>query len=220
MQNRELTVKGVGKVSVAPDLIVLVMKLETTETEYEQTMRCASAHIDALSAAIVSAGHDSKKLKTTDYHIGMKHEEYKETDTWEKRFIGYSCTHELSLEFDFDMEKLDITIGAIAMCEANPNFDVKFSVKDHDAVSEQLLEKAIENATWKATVLARAANVNLGAIQRIDYNWGELHLYSETKVVSGKIRRPNIRETIGMGSVIEPENVKLSDTATIVWAIE
>jgi uncharacterized protein YggE len=86
-------------------------------------------------------------------------------------------------------------------------------------VSEKLLENAVENAKWKATVLAKAAGVKLGAIQRIDYNWSDIHLYSNTNyMLCESAAAYSADNTIDID--IEPEDIKVSDTATVVWAIE
>ena len=180
MNNRELVVKGIGKAAAAPDLIVLTLNLEIIEPDYEKTIQRSAEVIDALRAAVASAGHDGKELKTSSFNINSKYERYQEKDTWKQRFVGYACSHGLRLEFDLDMPKLGATLGAIAGCDADPNFNIKFSIKDPNAVSERLLESAVENAKWKAAVLAKAAGVTLGAIQRIDYNWSDVHLYSQT----------------------------------------
>jgi len=218
MNNRELVVKGIGKAAATPDLIVLNINLEVTEPDYERTMQRSAEMLDALRTAITSAGHDGKELKTTSFSINTKYESYKEKDTYKQRFVGYVCSHGLRLEFDLDMSILATTLGLIARCEADPNFNIKFSVKDPNAVSEQLLESAVANAKWKATILAKSAGVALGAIQRIDYNWSDIHLYSETDY--------NVCEAAPLGGsafkdiAIEPEEINVSDTATVVWAIE
>ena len=218
MSNRELVVKGIGKSAAAPDLIVLTMNIEVTEPNYEKTMRRGTEVIDTLRAAIVSAGHDGKELKTTSFNINTKHESYKEKDVWKQHFVGYTCSHGLKLEFDLDMPKLGATLGAIAGCDAEPNFNIKFSIKDPNAVSEQLLENAVENAKWKATVLAKAAGVKLGEIQRIDYNWSEVHLFSPTNY---QFSDAMVCEAAAPMSIeIEPEDINVSDTATVVWALE
>ena len=175
--------------------------------------------IDTLRAAIVSAGHDGKELKTTSFNINTKHERYQEKEVWKQRFVGYSCTHGLKLEFDLDMRKLSATLGAIAGCDADPEFNVRFSIKDPNAVSEQLLENAVENAKWKATVLAKAAGVKLGVIQRIDYNWNDVHLYSNTNYMLCESAAAYSADN-AMDIDIEPEDINVSDTATVVWAIE
>jgi uncharacterized protein YggE len=219
MNNRELVVKGIGKAAVAPDLIVLTMSLEVCEFDYEQTMRRGSEMIETLRAAIVPVGHDSKELKTTSFNINTKYESYQENKAWKQRFIGYNCSHGLRLEFDLDMPMLGATLGAIANCAVNPNFNIKFSIKDPNAVSEELLASAVENAKWKAAVLAKAGGITLGLIKRIDYNWGELHLYSNTDMVM-EDRAMCCAEAAPMSIDIEPEEINVNDTVTIVWAIE
>ena len=218
MMNRELVVKGIGKATTSPDLIVLNMNLEVSAPDYEKTMRCSTEMLDKLRAAVVSAGHDGKELKTTNFNINTKYESYRENGGHKQRFAGYVCYHGLKLEFDLDMPMLGATLGAIAKCEANPNFNIKFSIKDPTAVSEQLLEDAVENAKRKATVLAKAAGVSLGAIQRIDYNWSEHHLYSRTDYQFNELMVCEAASPMAMD--IEPEDINVSDTATVVWAIE
>ena len=217
MNNKEIVVKGIGKTSASPDLIVLNLNLEVSDRDYESTMRRSSEMLDMLRAAIVSAGHDGKELKTTSFTINTKYESYRENGGHKQRFAGYACYHGLKLEFDLDMKALGATLGAIAMCEAKPNFNIRFSIKDPNAVSEQLLESAVENAKWKATVLAKSAGVKLGSLQRIDYNWSDLHLYSQTDY--HLCEEMVCEASAPMAMDIEPEDIHVSDTATVVWAI-
>jgi len=116
------------------------------------------------------------------------------------------------------MKLLGVTLGAIAACEANPRFSIRFSIKDASAISAELLENAIENAKWKADILAKSAGVNLGEILRIDYSWSEHHFYSNTdmKVAEDMLY---LSEAAPMAVDIEPDDINVSDTATVVWAI-
>jgi len=219
MNNREIVVKGIGKATAAPDLILVNMTLEVSEPDYEKTMQRGAEMLGALREAVISAGHEGKELKTTSFNINTKYESYNEDNIWKQRFAGYTCTHELKLEFDLEMQKLGATLGAIAKCEADPNFNIEFSVKDRNAVSERLLESAVENAKDKARVLAKAAGVALGEIRRIDYNWSDIRLYSNTdmQMSYGALRAA---DAAPMAIDMEPEDISVSDAATVVWAID
>ena len=216
MSNREIVVKGIGKASATPDLLIIEMALESKRMDYEETMLQSAEMIASLRAAIESAGHDGRELKTTSFNINTRYESYRESGGHKQRFAGYVCSHRLKLEFDLDMKKLGLTLGAIARCKAAPDFSIKFSVKDPDAVSEQLLTNAVENAKAKAEILAESAGVKLGAIQRIDYNWGELQLYSKTYM--DVLYCAETSGSYDMG--IEPEDIDLTDTVTVVWVME
>jgi uncharacterized protein YggE len=221
LDNREIVVKGIGKVSTSPDLLVIDLDLEVVEYEYDKAMFAASKHLGALRSAIVAAGHDKKSLKTTQFNVNTKYDQYRDkNDNWKQKFIGYSCTHGLRLEFDLDMNKLGVTLRAIADCAVMPKFSIKFSVKDPNAVSEKLLQSAIEKAKQKADVLSTAAGVKLGAIKRIDYNWSEYHLYSQTDycLMEGSTVYAGSPKALAMD--IEPEDIDVSDSVTVIWMME
>ena len=215
---REIVVRGIGKATTPPDLIIIEMTLETTEKDYEKTIAKATEHLDELWEAVCSAGHGQNDLKTTRFNVNTKFEQYREKDAWKSRFVGYTCTHGLSLEFSLDMALLGSTLGSIGKCKANPKFTIRFTVKDPTAISEQLLENAVENAKKKATVLAKSAGVNLGEIKRIDYNWSELHMYSNTNYSMESDVKYMALEEAPMDIV--PEDIDLTDTAAITWGIE
>ena len=81
-----------------------------------------------------------------------------------------------------------------------------------------LLESACVNAKQKAEILTRAAGVTLGTLLSIDYNWGELHLYSPTSCSVGSA---DLAETCGAPAAmaIEPDDIDVSDSAVFVWEI-
>lgn len=217
MNDRIITVKGIGNVTAKPDLIIITMGLENSDYSYNGTMQLASGSIDAIRTALVSVGYEKDSLKTTDFNINTDYESYKDTKgNWKQKFNGYKCAHKLKLEFDFSMERLNETLSAIASSGANPEFEINFSIKDKNAVSEQLLQSAVKNASDKAAVLAAAAGLSLGAIQRIDYSWGELRLYSDTKMIEPLCCASDAAPAMD----IEPEDISVNDTVTVVWAIE
>ena len=113
------------------------------------------------------------------------------------------------------MVLLSRVLTALAKCEANPEFEVKFTVKDKEFIKSKLLEDAVLNAKSNAETLAKASGVSLGKIVSINYNWGELHLYSDTTYdMSEKCMvAPSCID-------IEPEDIDVNDGVTIVWKIK
>ncbi|MGI6123322.1 MAG: SIMPL domain-containing protein [Acetivibrionales bacterium] len=217
MNERTLTVKGIGNVKTAPDLVIIAMNLTTTTPDYTKTTECAALDVEAIRKAIVSTGHDRQALKTTDFNIKTEYESVKDAaGNWKQKFKGYSCIHHLKLEFDLDIKRLGETLTAISKSGANPEFEINFSIKDKAAVQAELLENAVTNATEKATVLAKASGVSLGAVKHIEYSWGELRLYSNTRFAEiGVLETP-----AAIGIEIEPEDVEANDSVTVVWEIE
>ena len=215
--NRTITIKGTGKVSVKPDLIIITMHLESHDYVYEKTMKLAAESVNILQNAIEKAGFNKDNLKTTDFNIRTHYESYRDKDNnYKSRFDGYICEHGLKLEFDFDTEVLSNVLTAIGEAMVEPNLNIQFSVKDKDAVNEELLIRATENAKRKAEILTKASNIALGDLISIDYNWGDLYLYSNTsynmedRCMAFKASAPDI----------EPDDIDVSDTVTFVWEIK
>lgn len=214
---RTITVKGIGAVSVKPDLIVLRLSMETAEYEYDAAMKAAAEKIDFLNKALEAAGFEKKSAKTADFRVRADYDRLNDgKGNYTSVFMGYKCRHELKIEFDFDTKRLAKALSEISKCIAKPEISIDFTVKDSSAVSGELLKAAVKNAREKAEILCAASGAKLGELLSIDYNWGELHLYSATDYdVEGKCMMLSAADDMD----IEPEEIKARDTATFAWAI-
>lgn len=214
---RTITVKGIGAVSVKPDLIVLRLSMETAEYEYDAAMKAAAEKIDFLNKALEAAGFEKKSAKTADFRVRADYERLNDgKGNYTSVFMGYKCRHELKIEFDFDTKRLAKALSEISKCIAKPEISIDFTVKDSSAVSGELLKAAVKNAREKAEILCAASGAKLGELLSIDYNWGELHLYSATDYdVEGKCMMFGAADDMD----IEPEEIKARDTATFAWEI-
>lgn len=74
------------------------------------------------------------------------------------------------------------------------------------------------NAKAKAEILTKASGVTLGELVSIDYNWGELHLYSPTRY---EIDPPCMARASATPTAmdIEPDDIDVTDSVTFVWEI-
>jgi len=215
---RTITVKGSGSVSISPDLIVLSLKLRTFRKNYSNAIEAATKEIDLISSAIIEAGLKKKDLKTTSFDVETEYERYQDQEGNYKRvFSGYACHHNLKLKIDFDNKLFSKVLNEISNTSVKPEIEVNFSIKDERAVKEELLVKATQNASERATILTKASGVELGSLLSIDYNWGELHLYSSTDYVYSERMMSLSSESRSFD--IEPDDIKVSDTVTFVWEI-
>ena len=214
MATKIITVKGVGNVSVKPDLIVVSMKLATEDREYEKTMELAAERISLINGSLEKIGFKKNSVKTTDFNVRTNYESVKDKSG---NFKGYVCNHNLKVEFDFNTKMLASVLSAISESLAKPEFSISFTVKDSSAVCGELLKSAVKNAKEKAEILCSASGVKLGELVSIDYNWGEIDLYSDTNYEVGD--RFMAKAACLSNIDIQPDDIKTSDTATLVWEI-
>lgn len=216
---RTITVKGMGTASVKPDLIVVTMRIQTIDKDYEKMMDDEAKKLDKLSKSLEKIGFEKDAIKTTSFDVRTKYESVRKEDgSYKSVFIGYVCDHNLKIEFEMDMKKLAKVLSAIASCEAEPVFDVSFTVKDLAQINQELLKSASKNALEKAEVLCSASNVKLGKLVSIDYNWGEINVYSHTQYKMGR-DCVELAKECASNIDITPDDIDLSDTATFVWEI-
>lgn len=73
----------------------------------------------------------------------------------------------------------------------------------------------------KASVLAEASDVKLGKIINIDYSWGEIDFVSKPlQEMSLRCCEPIESYSASYDMDIEPDDIDITDTVTVVWALE
>lgn len=215
---RTITVKGMGSVSAKPDFIVLTLSLESQNMNYEAAMEQAAERIEQLTNALMGAGFGKDAVKTTNFNVYTNYDSQCQPDgSYRRVFNGYVANHELKVGFDFDSDKLAGALSAIGACPAQPQLSVAFTVKDAGAITEEMLRSATINAKRNAEILCQASGVALGELLTIDYNWGELNLFSNTRyqVAGDCLAAPRMAKSIA----IQPDDIALRDSAAFVWEI-
>ena len=216
--SRKITVKGVGSFKAKPDYVVLSLTLDTIRMNYEKAMNREAEKLELLTNALTSIGIKKDAIKTTNFNVETRYESEKDVNNNYKRvFKGFVCHHNLKVGFDFDSKFLTEALQAVASSIAHPEFTIHFTVKNPNDINEELLRSATKNALKKAEILCDAANCKLGELHSIDYNWGEIDVYSNT--------RYNMSDDLVMMASsksidIEPDDINVSDSVTFVWEIE
>ncbi|MCD8075384.1 MAG: SIMPL domain-containing protein [Lachnospiraceae bacterium] len=216
---RIITVKGIGKASAKPDYVEISMSLHTRDKNYDRAMDLAGQHIQHLTETISAIGFAKSDLKTASFNVRTDYQNVKDRNgNYNRVFNGYVVDHSLKLEFDFDMQKLSQALSAIAGCLSNPDLSIRFTVKDASGMNEEMLRSAAVNARRKAEILCEASGVKLGQLMNVDYNWGELEIYSKTQYRVAEECMPYAAAPTAIN--IEPDDIDVSDTVTFVWEIE
>ena len=220
---RTIRVTGKGQIKLKPDMTRISITLEGTCPEYSETLRHSSEDTEAIKDLLAAYEFERSDLKTLDFSVDTEFESYKEHGAYKQRFVGYKYHHLMKVEFDSDNGRLGRILYALANSQLRPEFRISYTIKDQEAAKNQLLGKAVSDAMEKADTLARAARVNLKDIQSIDYSWGqinfEVHPMNRMLVAEEGLASPMAAP--GAYDVdIEPDDVEVSDTVTLLWEIE
>lgn len=212
-----ITVKGIGHVSVKPDLVVVKFKLETTSLDYGQCMKIAGERNEMVKAAVIKSGLAKDALKTSNFDMGTETRSVKNKDGgYNYVFDHWRCTHNLKVEFPMDIKRLSAVLHNVAESKADCEVDIDFTISDPSHVEKDLLESAAKNARTKAEVLCSAMGAKLGELVNIDYNWKEIDIYSTTRYSDCAAPMP----MACAAPEIDPDDIDVSDNATFIWRIE
>ena len=146
---------------------------------------------------------------------------YRDRDNdYKQKFVGYRFNHILKVEFESDNDRLGKILFSLANCKVKPEFRISYTVKNPEATKNLLLGKAVTDAKEKAVVLTQAGGVTLKDIQSIDYSWGEIDF--EYRPMRGDVLMECCEAPMAAKSYnldIEPDDIDVSDTVTVVWEI-
>lgn len=217
---RTIRITGKGQIKVKPDMTRITMTLTGVFKEYGETLRHSSEDTEALKDVLSAFGFERSDLKTLSFNVDTEYESYRDKNNdYKQRFIGYRFNHILKVEFESDNDRLGKILYALANCKVRPEFRISYTVKNPEATKNLLLGKAVADAKEKAAVLTQAAGVALKEIQSIDYSWGEIDF--EYSPMRGAMLMECCEAPMAKSYDldIEPDDIEVSDTVTVVWEI-
>lgn len=219
---RIIKVTGKGNLKVRPDVTRITITLDGQNKEYGKILEQSSKDTEELKDILEKQGFERSDVKTLLFNVDTRYESYQTKDrSWKERFVGFEYTHKVKIEFDSDNTRLGRILYALATAkEIHPDFRLSYTVKDKEGAKNELLGKAVSDAKAKAAVLTKAAGVNLKDILTIDYSWGEIQF--EYSPMHDGVFRNALMSSDGeeLGIDIEPDDIEVSDTVTVVWEIE
>lgn len=204
-----ISVKGVGNVSLPPDMTVITFEMNSFSREYTAAVEDLNERVAELREKLSSVDIDRKQLKTTRFDVDA---DYKYVED-ERVFNGWIAKHNLRLELPVDRDRLNQAFEAVATESIQAEFNIHFEVTDKAAVREAVLVDATKTAQKNAKAIASAAGCRLGKVLKMEYGWSEIHFrsvgYSMPSEMMCEARMPDI----------EPEDVDAHDSVTVEWEL-
>lgn len=219
---RTIRVTGKGEIRVKPDMTRILLSLEGTDRNYTEALRKSSEETEALKTLLTRFGFERSELKTLKFSIDTEYEHYEEKGIYKQRFVGYKFIHKMKVEFESDNELLGKILYALAHSAVKPEIHFLYTVKDPEKAKNELLGKAVTDAREKAEVLTRAAGVTLKDIESIDYSWQEVDFEyrpSDRGMIARSLELPMMGRAEGFDIDIEPDDIDVADTVTVIWEI-
>lgn len=207
-----LTVQGAGYVTVKADTATISLGMRQYAKDVKEAQQAVNRCIDAVIAALTEAGVDKEDMYTDSIYIYPEYDYSSSSDV--EKIMGYYASNSLTVVTS-DIDNVGAYIDAAFEAGANTLDGVSFNASDTRDAYDEALTMAIEEATRKAAVMAKAAGVELGGIERISE--GENYGYSAPAMYS---RNTMAEEDAGAGTQVIAARQQVSATVTIEFELK
>lgn len=159
-----ISVTGRGEAYAAPDMAVIRVGVMTEAADAAGAMSDNNGKQAAIIDALKAAGIEARDMQTSDLSLDQRIA-YPEKEA--PRIEGYRASNMLTVRVR-DLEKLGEILDATIQAGATNLVDLNFQRDDNKALQDDARKAAVEDAVSRATIMAEAAGVKLGAIRMID----------------------------------------------------
>jgi uncharacterized protein YggE len=155
----------VGRASLrtAPDRAFVTVATEATAPAPAVAQQQIAQAMTTVRAALKAARVPDDAVKTVAYGL----QEEAEYPNGRKVRKGYRAHNTIEVRVD-DITRVGEVIDAAVKAGANSVSEIRFDLKDRDAVEREALRKAVADARARAEAIAAGAGVSIGGILRID----------------------------------------------------
>lgn len=158
-----IVTNGEGMVTVAPDRAYVSISAESRAKQpklaQQQNAQAMTAVQERLKAAGISG--DAVRTITLDLQPEFDYNDGKQT------LRGYVARNTIEVRVD-DIGKVGEVVDAAVASGATSVSNIRFDLKDRQAVQQKALAEAVADARGRADALAKAAGVSINRIVRIE----------------------------------------------------
>ncbi|MCG7408821.1 SIMPL domain-containing protein [Paenibacillus sp. ACRRX] len=208
-QQRDLiSVTGVGKLEVEPDIAYVNLGVVTKAVEASAAQELNATAFDKVKKALESYGVQAKDLKTVEFSVQPQ---YQYKDNEEPKIVSYQATHNVLVNYR-DLTKLGKMVDAASKAGANRINQISFDVENKDSVETTVLEKAVAHAKKKAEALGKASGRTLDVVVNITESGYD---YSPIRYQAEMMKMDSAPSSAPQGG-----QVKLQATVQVVYALK
>jgi uncharacterized protein YggE len=178
----KLIVQGEGKVFAAPDMVTIVLGVETHNASAAGAVAENAILMTNTTNALLAAGIEEKDIQTSTYSLTTVPEEgpmpTAAGSTKETKPPEFIATNRVTVRLNNTGDVGKVLDAAVAAGSNNIQ-SISFDLRDPSPEKDRALTMAIEDASRKAGVAASAAGVELGRILEVSEGYSFVSARSE-----------------------------------------
>ena len=210
----KLTVNGNGEVSVPPDLVTIVLGVETKNTSSDAAAAENAILMNRTIKALLLAGLREDQIETSQYRLTMpsESEELIKAIAGVEQPMEYTAISRVTVSTNAS-EDVGKILGAAIKAGSNSVKSVSYSLKDSEQQRDEALAKAVADARHKADIIASSAGVQIIRVLNIDQGNRYYGGVAEAAVFEAEDM------TSSISIPLQPRNVTVQASISIVYQI-
>lgn len=152
----QITVEGIGKVEVEPDIIAINMGVITRDTDVIKAQDENKRIMNQVINGLLRDGVDEKDIKTTQFSVMPRYNYV----NGQQEFDGYVVSNVIQVTVR-DMDKVGIIIENALKNGVNNQRSLNYTISEPETYYEDALELAVINAQEKAHNIAMTLESNI-----------------------------------------------------------
>lgn len=205
-----LTVSGIGKVSLKPDIAYIYVGVHTDKPTAAEAVAENSSNTQRLIEALKAAGVDAKDIQTSNFSIWQNNQFGPDGKISNSSYVVDNTVNLTVRKLDQLGDLLDTAVKA----GANNVNSIQFDLADKTQAMSDARAEAVKTAQKQANELAGAAGVKLGGIQSIQYFDATPSPVFQGKGMGGGAASADVAVPIN------PGQMEISVTVTIAYDIQ
>ncbi len=217
--NNEIYSDGVSKTKVRPDVAILTLSIEKTDSVEKKAIQYLNEEIEKLTNVVFELGFDKSQISISEYKISSSLR-----DDDRKKF---TATNELKIEFALNTKLVDAFYKSIqknSLTDIDISFDTKLSDSLEKTTRFNLVQQAISDAVQNATNIATALKVKIGDVKQViktkDAFYGQAPKIEIMKFTPPKIIEDTKIKYSTSFDKFEVTQVDIEERITIVFEIK
>lgn len=221
MSKKFIRVTGKGVVTVKPDVMCISVTINDIVKDYQKCLDLSVERTNDVKALFKGFGFTSEDIKTISFGVKEEYQQVRdENGNYKREFRGYVFRHTMMVQFDFDNKRLGEILKSLASeSRLKAEFGISYTVKDKEAVKNEVIVKAVKDAKAKAELIREAADIRVSHIQKIDYSWQEVIVERRNTFGGGFTAKESSAIANAYEMDIQPDDITVEDTVTLEYAL-
>jgi uncharacterized protein YggE len=201
----ELSVSGVGSVTLAPDLAIVDASVETNAPAVSDAIAANNARYDRIVGALTRIGIARVDISLSSYNVNYNPRPQVVSEPAQGQQYGYTVTR----SFQVKVRRIPMAGQVVDACTsagATGINGVSFGLATPPSARDRALAQAVSDARESAEKLARAAGLRIVAVKSLDLGGGPIVPQAMMRMAAGAVAstqldQSNVTVTVNVGAV-------------------